>query len=408
MRLSVVYWHSLAMERADGPGVAIRPRVRFAVTAPVPTVVISDLTALIFAQYQVNGGSIRLGGLQTETRPVYVALTPGIHGHEIQFVLDAYGVSLSAMDRGRLEIDDLITQFITHPDQPLGPVDEQDRPIPLSLQRTMGQAVSALAQFQRSGGEATLSPATLVLIIPYVFVSGKLSFSFQDAGGLEDKSVTQKFAAWAIALQRNPSLCSPYHCPLTGDCGRHLSTDDHGDIGLVDSMQVCSASGLKLLRFKLDRCANSGQWFCRSFLTASAVSDLWIESTKLSRCSRCWMPVERSGLDGRWRLGHCTQCRWLIANSAPTSDAVALLKMQRLMVRLIESDPSYQNYEAAAKTFRTNNRYHWVQFTQANCQHLMVFDRTDQLVVHRRRRHWFWFWSTVKRGQDGQPVTAQA
>ncbi|GEM_PF-1779635 len=348
----------------------------------------SELSALLFSQFKVDSGTTRLGGCEIQLRPLTCLLKLNSEMKpSLLAAIDQDGIELSPQCLQVLSILQFATAVVQQLAAPQNPdlANLPDKNIHGTRTEDQKQIESAVRDFSAVHPKVNLAEVNLIVVGMFSYVNGKLTFT------IESQSVSNQFSNWSGILQQNPSLCQPYHCPLTGDSGKHLAADDEGDIGLNKNIIPCSVTNRRLLQTKMDRCGNSQNWVCLSKLTKSATSDQWITTANLTTCPKCSMPTEKSGFS----RGQCAACQALAnAAVAATTDTANYLKSKWLVDQLCKTDEFYAQFKDATKSIFANSKFTWIYFQQQRCKHILVFDQADQFVVHRYKDFWQWRWKT--------------
>jgi len=378
---------------------------------PSVGLVVGDVCGRLFAQFQVQGGTIRLAGFSVQPRPVFVCLSSHPSGgwktiaildetgvpvaaalqevwHEAERLGDWLGQSrpVNTNARSASELPDKDSAGQNAPGQRHGQCPSPAAPNPVEAAReVLGEACS------RQGRPFLLTMSS-VLILPLDYVQGKLVFT------IGDRAVESPFEQWGLVLLRNPSWCQPYHCPHSGAFGKKLAADDEGEISLASQLDRCDLSGKTLHRFKLRICGNSGRKVRHDQAIPSATNPDWMCPKHVTVCRQCSLAV----VAGDLIRGRCRACRRPTARLS-AADPAASLEIRARYRPFAKTHPEFGLDQLRDLSYFGNDRWHWFFFRTGTRQHTVVLDAAGTTAAHRVREFWQWKWRDLNAQVTERP-----
>jgi hypothetical protein len=311
---------------------------------------VHELTAHLFAPYEVEHGHIHLAGCSLEDRPflrLSFLRSPSPAG--TAQVVHCFGTSDGRLLGPRM-IEDLELDQLT----PLaGRTPRLDSDV---LRQWIGVT---RRQFETShaAGDWALLAATLVWC---KYAEGKLTFA------IGSKSVDVAFAGWGRLLIDRRSIPPPYACPLSGRSSYRLAATDDGRITVAEGIAACEVSSRRVLVEELERCYETGQRVLPEFLATCPVTGNRVLNSILRRCPMCQQLVSPKALEG----DRCTACRRL----APTT------KADPRMARVLDAHPKLDRWRSW-RVAETSNVQIFVG-TSTLRRLLVVLDKHTLDVLH--------------------------
>jgi hypothetical protein len=251
---------------------------------------VPELTSRLFEAYTVQGGSLRLGGLSLEDRPLlrytYAVRSPdGGAGTRL--------VHVYASSEGRPIDEELLSALGARQLVPL-----HGRPPRMVLEQN--------AQWQEFGqqhaplvAEGDQSDFLLATAIWCKFALGKVFFEIGDSRAETD------FQGWAQLLVEGSVLPPPFRCPATGLQSHQLLAMEDGRITVPEAVTVCEESGRRVLTSDLEACCITNRRVLPEYLLTCPVSgDRLLQSVTVT-CTQCRQAVSPRSIRG----GRCAACR---------------------------------------------------------------------------------------------------
>ncbi len=128
------------------------------------------------------------------------------------------------------------------------------------------------------------------------FVQGKLRFTFGS------RAAENSFSGWAATLSP-----PPYHCPYSGLDTYRLSTTDDGRIVATEAIEKCQISGERVLMSELVTCSVTGERMLPKYAEACPVSGKEVKQEELVVCKLCQQGVHPAVISQET----CSACRQL-------------------------------------------------------------------------------------------------
>lgn len=355
----------------DLPELAQQLGIRYLrmVSPPRADVSVSELSALIYAQYQFPNGSKQLGGFSV--RPQFVAclgiMDESTRTMRFQSAWSEKGHPIRKSSLSYLGLDDWLRQawagssIDAKSDAKESPGSQAGgQPLPVDFLATV---------LQNCGHEVDA-----VLMTQIQYLEGKIEFHH------DDQIMETRIGLWLPEFQANPSRIQPYFCPLTGQSGKQLTVDQEGDIGLLDSLKTCARSGRQLLSYKLACCSNTGNWAQRSLMVPTAIGGQWMVPDAISCCRKCGLPIAKTQWD---RKGCCPGCRALHAVQKSGTRSIESCNGREHRAVLDEVAPGWETNQITIALYENLT---WIQIEiPGQRAQLVVLDGTNQMIVHRNR-----------------------
>ncbi|MHB8863380.1 MAG: hypothetical protein ACYC6N_13310 [Pirellulaceae bacterium] len=281
---------------------------------------VHELTAQLFAPYQVDEGRIYLAGCSLEDRPFlrlsfFNAQAPAGGAQ----VVHCFGTSDGQLLNERL-IEDLTLDALT-------PLTGPTRRFDPDVLRQWTEVTSRQFETSRAEGEWLLLAATLVWC---KYAEGKLTFT------IGARSVDVAFAGWGRLLADRRIIPPPYTCPVSGRSSYWLGATEDGRITAAEGIATCEVSGRRVLVEELERCDETGQRVLPEFLLTCPVTGHRVLSALLKRCAMCQQQVSPRAIEEE----RCSACRGL----------TPITKEDPRMARVLDAHPKldrWRNWKVA-------------------------------------------------------------
>ncbi len=228
---------------------------------------VAELSARLYAAYQVDGGSVRLTGCTIEPQPI-VHAGGRCGGSAIELFLLPSGEVLDAGTIDELGLRDT------------APVDRAFRITADTAEQLTTMARQAIAAECRKLGREIEANTGFVKIIWTRWAAGKLRFTI---GG---EFVELPFANWASRLK-----APAWICPHSGQATFHLAATDDGRIVAADEIATCQQTKQRMLRSELVTCSVTGQQVSRELTELCPVSERPVLADKMTVCPTCHLRV---------------------------------------------------------------------------------------------------------------------
>lgn len=331
---------------------------------PDPDVSVSELSALIFAQYRFAVGTKQLSGFSIASHVVIFLGNQSALGDAVT-LKSAWGIDGQPIRESSLRYlapeDWLSLDWKT-----IRAKTTLESRATSEKQRVQPELLESLVQQAKPDCDT-------VLVARIPFLEGKIEFRHQE-------EITEgKFGLWLPEFRANPSRIQPYFCPLTGQSGKQLTIDHEGDIGLVDSLKTCAQSGAELFSYKMVHCANTATWAPRSRMIPTAVGGQWMITDAATCCRKCGLPTAKVQWD---RKKQCPGCQALQASDS-WQDAFEPRPEVAWCRDLLDTVvPAWNTGKLKAVVCESLT---WIQLrSPGQGNQLLVLDGAGQLIVHRR------------------------
>jgi hypothetical protein len=254
------------------------------------SVSVSELTARLFEAYRVDAGSLRLGGLSLEDRPLlrYTYAIGAAGGGSATRLVHVY-----ASTDGRPIDDGLLQALGALRLAPFG-----GRP-----PRVSDEEKNRWSEYGRQHiplvADGEQSDLLLVTAIWCKYVQGKVFFEIG-----EGRAETE-FQGWAQLLVDGMVPPPPFQCPATGFQSYRLEALADGRITVPEAIAVCEESGRRALTSDLDSCCVTGRRVLPEYLETCPVSGDRLLPSVTVVCRQCRQSVSPRSI----RSGRCIACR---------------------------------------------------------------------------------------------------
>jgi hypothetical protein len=228
---------------------------------------VAELSARLYAAYQVDGGSVRLAGCTIEPQPI-VHAGGQCNGNAIELFLLPSGEALDASAIDELDLRNPV------------PVDRAVRIAAEAAEQLTNLGRQAVAADCRKLGREIEANTGFVKIIWTRWAAGKLRFTI---GG---EFVELPFANWASRLK-----APAWICPHSGQATFHLAATDDGRIVAADEIATCQQIKQRMLRSELVTCSVTGQQVSRELTELCPVSERPVLADKMKVCPTCHLRV---------------------------------------------------------------------------------------------------------------------
>ncbi len=320
---------------------------------------IAELSARLYAAYQVLGGYVRLAGCALELRPIVHlkakntgSAVAASNSALIELFLGDDGLPLEPSIASELKSENFVSG--TKPQRFSSAI----------LSRLVDRARWLLIENCRDNGE-TLDPESIETeIIWRCFAEGKLRFT------IGDQSTDISFADWAERLKPPEFIC-----PETGVKTYRVAKTDDGRMAAAEEIVTCERTHCRMLRNETVVCNITGQRIAanlaepcpitsepvlRQHMVVCSICGMSVSPTAIQedRCQACATVVavkksdprmclvlsEHPGLDRwrRWRLAETPQAYVLEARSL-TQRLLAVVDKQSLEVRRLARRNRFQS-----------------------------------------------------------------
>jgi hypothetical protein len=238
--------------------------------AAAPTV--AELSARLYAAYEIANGSVRLAGCTLEPQPV-------LHCDGKFFT--ATGEQLSDAMINELGLADLI-------------VDNKPPRV----------AAEDIERWTAGAKQATKTDASDFEIVWPRWAAGKLKFA------IGEQSVELPFADWAARLAP-----PPYTCPLSGKSTFRLAITDDGRLAAAEAIAACDETGTRVLDSELVTCTATGKRVLSELTEICPASNVPVLRKALVECPTCKSTISPKAIAD----GGCPLCAKLesVAGSDP-------------------------------------------------------------------------------------------
>ncbi|MCA9176973.1 MAG: hypothetical protein KDB14_20935 [Planctomycetales bacterium] len=256
---------------------------------------VHPLTAVLFSCFELEEGSLRLGGCMLEDRPLMRVSLWNDQGELEQRFFDRDGQPLDPSLIDELGLDDL------HPTTTKLRID------PELWQQWLAKVATHLpgaTNATEATGDMVDNASAKASWVPAVvwckYASGELS-----ATGDDDR-LRLPFAGWAGQLLRGSVKPPPYRELATGDESYHLVRLDDGSLTAANAVGVCSVSHKRVLRTELRECPVSHEVALPEFFVSCPISGQLVLPGALRECVHC---RQRVGMDCVSERGFCGACQ---------------------------------------------------------------------------------------------------
>lgn len=241
---------------------------------------VAQVTERLFRTYRVEGGAVRLAGCRLDDQ-LFARIEYDLGGRRVELVMDAAGTPLAPERIAQLGIDRT---------GPLGTKPTQ--PFEAAIRRLVEQGRTRLA------AEASAPPEPLkVAAVWCKYVAGKLRFI------IGSSAVDLPFEGWGRTLAAPPLIC-----PHTGVKTFHVAATDDGRVVAADQIEVCAASGRRVLGAELVTCSATAKRVLPEWVEPCAVSGLPVLASALVVCRTCGQRVSPTCVERE----QCETCRALV------------------------------------------------------------------------------------------------
>ncbi len=266
---------------------------------------VSQITALLFPAYTVDGGRVSLAGCALEDRLV-LQLGYTHLGQRLEIYLNAEGKEVDGEPVAR-----------DHPVTAMA-VDAPSDWRAAELERLIADG-NRLAEDRASGG--TLPELIEVKAIWCKYVEGKLRFTIGAA------TSDLPFSGWTRHLAPPPFIC-----PYTNAASFHLATTDDGRIAAAEQIELCAATARRMLSTELLQCTVTGRRVAPELIETCPIGGQRLLRSELIRCKTCRQRVGPQAIE----RGQCRVC-WRLKRIA---------KADPRMARLLHEHPSLDRWRS--------------------------------------------------------------
>lgn len=247
---------------------------------------VSELSARLYAAYEVVGGSVRLAGCALEPRPI-VHLKAEVRASGAPTTTP---LELFVGDDGQPLADGLVAELGI--DDCVGAT-KPPRFASATLSRLVDQARWMFAERCREIGQELEIESVEAEIIWCRFAEGKLRFT------IADRSSDLPFAQWAERLQP-----PPFVCPETGVSTFRIAATDDGRIVAAEEIFTCEQTNRRMLRRETVVCSVTGQRIAAELAEQCPVTGEHVLRDRMNVCPVCRASVSPSAIEHE----HCRAC----------------------------------------------------------------------------------------------------
>ena len=248
---------------------------------------VHQLTPILFEYFKLEQGVLQLGGCTLHDRPLLRrSRTTPDQKPEHEF-FDLLGNPLDRVLINDLGLDNLEPFSRTHHRPPIMTADQRD---------SWRQFVEQLPPVADS------VDGDFCAVVWCKYVTGELN-----ATG-EGERLRLPFEGWAAQLLNGAARPAPYLEPATGDASYELVRLDDGSLTAANAVEMCAASGKRVLRNELRTCASTGKRALPEFFVTCPVTNDHVLDDVMTACQQCRQPVGPHCLDEQQV---CAACRSL-------------------------------------------------------------------------------------------------
>jgi hypothetical protein len=241
---------------------------------------VHEISAWLYAPYQIDGGTIRLAGCALED--IGIVLVPSSSPDQTPQLFYVDGDKCDAKLFDQLELDRVenvngLDFVIAQP----------------SARRRYESRIGALLI------EHQLRQKENISVVWCKWAAGKLVIEI--GSQIEEFP----FEGWARQFVEGPLRPPPFECKRTKLRSYHVTSDDEGTITVPDAIEQCELSGKRVVRSKLVSCVVTGTKALPGMLWQCPVSGEYLVDQKKLSCRSCRRPTNPKSL----RLRLCLACR---------------------------------------------------------------------------------------------------
>ena len=241
-----------------------------------------ELSASLYAPFNVHGGSIRLGGCSFEDVGILVVSKPGNSKSRKLYYLD--GGSCDQKLYERLGLDRIsevkgLEEIIAQP----------------------SAREEVLVQLDDAAKEISVKPSDACLVVWGKWADGKLIVEIGSRIG------EIPFKGWARQFVEGPLRPPMFECKLSKLQSYDITVDDDGAMTVPASIEQCELTGKNVVRTKLATCAVTKVKALKSKMAQCAASGQYVVQRKLAKCWGCYQPTNPKSM----KLWKCPACQHL-------------------------------------------------------------------------------------------------
>lgn len=300
---------------------------------------VHQITPALFAQYEVDGGNVTLGGCLMEDVPFLrieseVLENPTISGSQTE--------SLAEPDQGSNETGLISTssQFANANRLPrrlttIYVFDEQGQQVPPNVAHDLGLDYPEPA----SAAPTNVNPHEVGRwLAPLI---ARLQNQFEQANqrvirceivwckratgkivvNLDDQSASIPFSGWARQLATGRTPLPPFKCPHTQRESYRITNTESGELTVPEALKTCAVSGRRVLETELESCEATERLCLPEYLAKSEASGKRVMKSKLAECVKCGQKVSPDEV----HQGRCVTCERIGARPIDSHRVKALV-----------------------------------------------------------------------------------
>ena len=309
---------------------------------------VHDITPVLYAAYQVDGGRVQLAGCTLEDEP-FLRVTQVITSQDgdklVHFFVDRKCNLVDKAFAHSLNLEDVVV-----------PKRRQREWDDISRKEFVEEARKvAVTKISEKSGDLVVE--TLVWCKR---AQGKLVFSIGQG------SVELPFSGWAQRLASGVESPPPYTCKLSGLQSYHLTATDDGRITVVEAIEECSESDTRVLATDLQTCEATKRRALAEHFETCPVSGQTLLRSALVKCSMCQQDVSPKAIV----RGRCGACR----------SVKSISKDEPRLARVLDEFPGLDRW----RTWRMSETSTvYVLVANALIKRLLVVVDRDSLEVQR-------------------------
>ena len=243
---------------------------------------VHELSASLYAPYNVHGGSIRLGGCSFEDVGILVVSKPGNSKSRKLYYLD--GGSCDQKLYEQLGLDRIskvkgLEEIIAQP----------------------SAREEVLVQLDGVVKENAIKPSDESLVVWGKWADGKLIVEIGSRIG------EIPFKGWARQFVEGPIRPPMFECKLSKLQSYEITVDDDGAFTVPEAIEQCELTGKNVVRTKLATCAVTKVIALKSKMVQCGASGQYVVQRKLAKCWGCYQPTNPKSM----KLWKCPACQQL-------------------------------------------------------------------------------------------------
>jgi len=264
---------------------------------------VAEIAEILFPAYTVSEGRVSLAGCALEDRLV-LQLVYEAGGQQIDVFLNSEGKEID----GQPFAQDRAMKLVPRANPPDW--------LEADLERLLAAGCRFAGDRLPPGVSIELACCRAIWC---KYVDGKLRFTIGSV------SLDLAFSGWTRTLSP-----PPFVCPYTGAATFRLAATDDGRIAAAERIEVCAATGRRLLSTELVRCAATGRRVSPELVEICPVSNRRLLRTEMVQCAACRQQVSPQVVERNL----CQACRRL----------KSVKKADPRMARLLHEHPTLDRW----------------------------------------------------------------